>query len=282
MVVGGCSYQRSALTLIELLVVMAIVAVLIGLLLPAVQKVRDAAARIQCSNNLRQIGLAFHSHHDSLGAFPHGGYNVPPATSANPAIRAQWSWCYQILPYIEQDNLYRTTSVSTIDRTPIRLYYCPARRSAQLYEDRAKVDYAGCAGTDGSAGSNGMLTRPPTQQPCRIADVTDGTSSTIMLGEKQLNSLMFGLSLDDNESCYRPGWNGDWEVYRVGSSPPQRDRAEPCDEAPSHRFGSAHGSGLNVVFGDGSVRHVRYSINAVVWQRACVRNDGEAYSLNDL
>ncbi len=270
------SAVRRGFTLIELLVVIAIIAVLIALLVPAVQRVREAAARTQCTNNLKQIALAFHNFHDTIKHFPQGGWNPPGATAADLNDRRQWGWCYQILPYIEQEALYNSTNIATLRTTPVKLYYCPSRRIAQDYNGHNVIDYAGNAGS-ATDGANGVVVRG-FQPILHMLDIEDGTSNTLLVAEKQVNLSKFGTNIDDNESPFFSGWNGDWDHYRrswqisgVWQTPQPDYRSTATD--PSQRFGSSHRVGIVAAFADGSVRMISFSVDPIPFMRACVRND---------
>jgi prepilin-type N-terminal cleavage/methylation domain-containing protein/prepilin-type processing-associated H-X9-DG protein len=288
---------RPGFTLIELLVVIAIIAILVGLLLPAVQKIREAANRMKCTSHLKQIGLAFHNYHDTTGFLPTAG----SYDSGNPPTdRRDWGWTYEILPFIEQDNLYREPNNLKIRQTPIVIYHCPSRRAPAVYNGNAKSDYAGNGGTrvatdgrDGavcrSVGSNNSYPAGTTT----LAQIEDGLSNTIFVGEKLCNKPSMngvtgaGDDFTDNESWAGPGF-ADGDIMRgcipFGTSwrTPVRDtndRPSPNDQL-FWRFGSAHASGCNFAFGDGSVRHVRYSVDPAMFMRACKRDDGQVVQLD--
>jgi prepilin-type N-terminal cleavage/methylation domain-containing protein len=201
--------SRRGFTLIELLVVIAIIAVLIGLLLPAVQKVREAAARMQCQNNLKQLGLSFHNHESGLGTFPSG--STQRSVAGPPARTVVSYWGVQILPYIEQDNVrklynfdyhFNTPENAAAVIIPVKVMICPstpeANRVSTLGTYRGSAtDYTATAGVSGNLYSGGFITTPNPEgtgtpsgiisaghnMPARITDITDGTSNTLLLAE---------------------------------------------------------------------------------------------------
>ena len=276
----GSLFPRRGFSLLELLVVIAIVAVLIGLLIPAVQKIRESANRMKCTNNLRQLALAVHNYHDANGYFPPGGNNLIGDSMAHDNNRNMWSWTYHILPFIESENSHNEPDPQRVYGMINSSMYCPSRRVPQTYAGWAKTDYAGCAGNS-PIGADGIFARGELggPNPVRLADVTDGLSRTVMLGEKRLNKAEFGRSLDDNEPFVNSGWNDDYEVYRTGTLQPAQDSNESGETASHTMFGSAHPTGFNVAMGDGSVRHLRFSLDLVTFRHACIRNDGGTYDL---
>lgn len=280
---------RTAFTLIELLVVIAIIAILIGLLLPAVQKIREAANRMSCTNNLKQIGLGCHNHHDTYQFFPHAGSDGPNKDCCNANTRAGWTWMYSLTPFIEQDNVFKNPTDSVVAGSVIKTYYCPSRRQAKTYSNGARCDYAGNGGRNmAGEGREGMFVRqwksPNTSKPIdlpieqfrTIADVTDGTTNTIMVGEKQCHPTVLGSSGGDNEPWQNSGW--DQDHVRFGEAVPESDDKHPNSKAAtfwSVRFGGSHPGGFTAAMADGSVKFIRYTITPANWMNTCLINDGQ-------
>jgi len=281
---------RHGFTLIELLVVIAIIGTLIGLLLPAVQKVRETASRVRCANNLKQMGLAFHNHHDTLGYFPTGGwYPYTPPTYANGAPLVgdlqQAGWGFQILPYVEADNTWRGGNATTdVQRdlvaigTTNPLFFCPSRRSPQTvtYGDNylpkltgGKITHALCDYAASNKENTGAV-----QQfiPVRIADITDGTTNTLLVGEKRMNRALLGTRQIDDNQGYTCGFN--YDTIRKTTRPPAPDYSAPVGDGGG-LFGGSHTGSVNFVLADGSVRTIPFSINAKIFRYLGQRNDGQ-------
>jgi len=321
----SCRTGRSAFTLIELLVVIAIIAILIGLLLPAVQKVREAAARIKCQNNLKQIGLAWHNHHDSLGYFPTTGGRywddangpIPAKSSPSPFLldltTQQAGWQFQILPYIEQDNLWRQSPPgnnnpstlarnAVIDATVVQTYVCPSR-GANLYSSLGnsgrlwfRCAYTATYGTaveapgDGNATAshvhvNGGMGVWNFEARLNVSGVSDGLSNTIMVGEKYVAVSRYGADDWGSESISRGhGWADARRCWGL-PQPDTVNRTAGQSTVPddgggevNQRLGSAHTTGFGVVNGDGSVRFLRYNLDLPSYRNMCVRDDGNVIS----
>jgi prepilin-type N-terminal cleavage/methylation domain-containing protein len=265
--------RRPGFTLIELLVVIAIIAVLIAMLLPAVQKVRDAAARLQCENNLKQIGLALHNYHDNYKHLPPPRGNHTPT----PLFTEFRGWMCEILPYIEQNDLYQNMYTSpwyngffVTFNSPVLTYLCPADpRDLQVIPsgNGALTSYIGVTGSinDVNAQFNGPTDGifDISSAGVRLTDISDGTSNTLMVGERPPTANLFegwwGASDYDNllstrqlygdlfgaSGCVLPG------LFGPGSL------TGPCNGDGNH-FWSFHNDGANWLLGDGSVRFLSY------------------------
>lgn len=322
----GIFSRRRAFTLIELLVVIAIIGVLIALLLPAVQKVREAAQRAQCQNNLKQLALAAHNHEGVYGRFP-SGENVkitPPPIFPDPPVPGQsFSWVEALLEFFEQDNLKKSMNFVTptgansqfandncsSPNAPgaqiIKILICPSDQlpspPVQVYSSGGATYYLGLTSYGGNAGSvsNYWKNQQPFQDGVlyinsriRIADITDGTSNTILFGERFHSDPNFA-----NISTYA-GWA--WananssEDYLLGAGltgvnlktgtpinwqVPEKKTGSTYTDPRLNAFGSGHPSGANFAFADGSVHFLTSSTTVDVLRLLCIRNDGQTVTV---
>jgi prepilin-type N-terminal cleavage/methylation domain-containing protein/prepilin-type processing-associated H-X9-DG protein len=289
---------RHAFTLIEVLVVIAIIGILVALLVPAVQKVREAAARTQCQNNLKQLGLGLHGYHDMTKSFPPAlvttstSYNVQAAP--DPLI--WFSWLARTLPYLEQNALYDRIDWTVspwwqhpINETEFQLHFCPSDPRSSLValfqgtDLVALWDYLAVSGTDQLA-YDGILY---VNSRVKISAITDGTSNTFLVGERPPSSdLVYGwwfagsgdapffgatdVCLGVNELLnLNPATR---DVLRDG------DINDPSDQHRWH-FWSLHPGGTHFLMADGSVRFVFYDVGQAVVNAAATRAQGEVLDL---
>jgi prepilin-type N-terminal cleavage/methylation domain-containing protein/prepilin-type processing-associated H-X9-DG protein len=341
---------RRAFTLVELLVVIAIIAILIGLLLPAVQKVREAASRTGCANNLKQLGLGFHNYHGVYQSFPQAFKILPQPDPTVPFPGAATygpSAFILVLPFLEQDNLYRQIDVTrgaliTVNMppanpaysTPLKVFLCPSAPGLAAVEYAAELtqsfsnfgvvvayppplifgrtDYAPDAGMSVdvpginiNAGAS-ILVQPPAP-PVRLTDVSDGSSTTILLVEDAGRPAWYGSrGLVTSAGTYQAGpdgpcpqGGGGWAdplnyIATNGSDPGGSgiaagggfDGIPPapysCAEMCSNdsEIFAFHPGGSNMAFGDGSVRFVRSGLSLAQVSALLSRAGGEVVAFD--
>jgi len=279
---------RPAFTLVELLVVIAIIGILVSLLLPAVQAAREAARRTECTNRLKQIALGFHLHHDVHGFFPSGGWawDAPPTyTGTQPVIGPEQraGWGFQVLPYLEAGHVSDAGPLVAVS-TALPTFFCPSRRAPQtvMLADNCNPPVSGVAGTlvprglcDYAASNREQTGVVRRYTPVKIADITDGTSQTLLIAEKRLNRRYLGQPQDDDNEGYTVGWNED--TIRRTDEPPEPDHLALTGDGEK-LFGASHPGVFQAALADGSVRTISFTIERDVFKALGGKGDGEVIS----
>lgn len=299
-------YRRSAFSLIELLVVISIIGVLLALLLPAVQAAREAARRSQCANNVKQIGLALHQHHDTYGKFPPGRVDAPFTVPQGQIVQGGHSFFPFLLPYLEQAALAEIyqwdKKAQGLENQPVAskqlpVLQCPSAEPNRWATDvdepvtyayggrGACGDYGGIRSIDSSlvglglvdaaANYQGVLTR---NYLTRLADITDGTSQTIMVTEYagrptlwRAGRAVAGTYVTD------AAWVGGPITFGQGSTTDGVTKPGPCaiNCTNNREVYSFHPAGANTVFADGSLRFLKAGMDIRMFARLATRAGGE-------
>jgi prepilin-type processing-associated H-X9-DG protein/prepilin-type N-terminal cleavage/methylation domain-containing protein len=295
---GSGGSLRGGLSLLELLVVIAILSVLLGLILAAVQRTRASAARAQCADRLRQLGIALHAYHDARGQLP-PGISYQDDKDPQPFL----SWLARLLPYLEQPALWQQTEdafrqdrnfltpVHTVRSVVVPAFICPADPRVSTAGGRdasghaeAFTSYLGVEGQNAGL-ADGLLYMDSRH---RLADATDGTSNTLLVGERPPNA-------DLTLGWWYAGWgqrkNGDAEMLLGARTRCYNRYQSRCGEGPFHftpgrldnvcdtfHFWSPHPGGAHFLFADGSVRFLRYEADPIMPALA-TRAGGEAVEL---
>ncbi len=310
---------RRAFTLIELLVVIAIIAILIGLLLPAVQKVREAAARAKCSNNLKQLGIGMHSYHDTTGSL------IPVV---GPGGCCWGTWTILMLPHVEQQAAYSrytnwggtdtgNTNFPTTGPAGVRygaapnttnvtgrrysVFSCPSDQDNTPIGAMTNMNYVVNAGNGGTYRTrpngtpNGVVIMAgmadggtPRDRKIRLTDVTDGLTNSLMFMEvrqgqgRDLRGFAWWGDAAGASTMFPPNTSTPDQIYDAFYCNNQPAQGLPCTGTGGAAFysRSRHTGGVNACLGDGSVRFVRDSINAVTWRNMGPINDGAVIQLD--
>ena len=313
--------RRVGFTLVELLVVIAIIVLLVALLLPAVQKVRAAADRLICGNNLKQMGLAFHNYHNDFNRFPPGYSSTMPYVDGATDTSPGWGWGAHLLPYIEQDSVYNQIRFNlpieiprhtAAIQTTLKVYLCPADpvpqgpfpvRSAfgQTIVLAAPCSYAACCGGDESGpdglDGQGVFFR---NSKVRIADIHDGSSNTLLAGDRAwTNAQGIWAGAVNGGVCLR-GPDNPCPGNTAAFSPAPTlvlahshlNNTNTDTDGGLDDFSSRHPGGSNFLFGDGSVRFFRsvpsdspdgsFARDSTIFQALGTRAGGEVIRDQDL